>query len=289
MMKTFRMFLCCFLVSALSVPFDLCGQTPAENTGNKGWYVGAESGYGFAGFGLHPHWNVPAFTQQSSSGSLAKGIAPGLCGGYMFTQALGVELKLGYLIRSAYDYTYFQSSPYRGGYMNCPGSVRYKASLLRIAPAIRFQVNQGKFHLYSRIGPVIGFPIRVQYDNMSSDTSGTVTSFSWLFKGGLSFGFFGSLGLARDLKPGWSVFAELTAFIQSWAPKKLLLQSYSVNGNTSTAPNSNEIDFVSSYSVNAQSPSYGVSNNTVQMSKVFLPFSSLGLTIGIHYALASKK
>jgi hypothetical protein len=289
MNRTFRTSLCCFLLAALSVPFSLCAQTPAENPANKGLYVSAESGYGFAGFGLHPHMEEISFAPQSSAGSLGKGIAPGLSMGYMFTQTLGAELNLGYLIRSSYDHTWMNTLRSNGSYMQSPGSVHYKASLVRIAPAIRFQVNQGKFHLYSRTGPVIGFPIRVEKDLITSDSSGTVTDYRSLFKGGISFGFFGSLGLARDLKPGWSLFAELTCFIQSWAPKKEVYESYFVNGNAATPANSNEIDFVSSYQGNTSNSNFNVSNNVVQVPKIYFPFSSLGLSIGIHYALASKK
>ena len=115
--------------------------------------------------------------------------------------------------------------------------------------------------------------------------------FTFEYKGGLSYGFHGALGINYMFSKRIGAFAELAGYFQNWAPKKCAMTTFSVDGvdQLSTLPvNEKEIDYVKNYSTTYNN---SVPQDTSQPSigqKFYMPFSSIGFSIGLHILLNKK-
>jgi len=127
------------------------------------------------------------------------------------------------------------------------------------------------------MGVIVGFGkmVQVYHDTgLSEDTE---------YNGGTSWGFLAGLGLAYSMNSRISTFVELTGNFQNWAPAHSIVTQYDKNGVDQLpymSTEQKESIYVSQFNTTGSSP-----GSPAVFLREYLPLSSLGCTIGIHYSI----
>ncbi len=257
----------------------------------QGIYAGINGGYGFpSGRMILPSDQKTTYSGSSSSTlytsnkySLGKGIDFGAYGGYMFNKHWGAELEIGYLIGGTSTSTNEDDSP------TIPSTTTEtrKGNILRFTPALRYQIGENKLKTYITAGIIIGM---ASGTDEIKDISGPNTGDNiWTYSGGPTIGFHGAIGLMYFLSNKLGISAELTGNYQNWSPDKEVLTTSTLNGvdNLSKMPLSQkETDYQASYTKDPFNPTPATSPSI--SDRIYLPFSSLGLNIGVHIFFGGK-
>ena len=229
------------------------------------------------------------------NGSFGKGIQAGGTFGYMFTEHIGAELGIGNLlgagITSKNNYTseYIDLTNSANNTTNTSSSEETATGkMLRFIPALKITAGNGKAKPYMRTGLVIGVGAKV-IDAIKpiSPPTGGAFAVEAEYSGGIALGFSGGLGVDFKLSSHFGIFAEGGIITQRWAPKKAELTKYTIDGIDylpTLTTDEKETEFVDSYT----SGSYNSSLPTKQL-KIFLPFSSAGINVGVHFSFGGKK
>lgn len=264
------------------------------NTFAQGLYVNAGAGYGFPAAcylmeedytfnstGADATWD---YEIVKGSGSFGKGIQPGIIIGYMFNKNIGAELGVSYLlggkIESKDEYHDFIGTEIR--------ETMLKGTMLRFTPALKMTVGDGNVKPYMRAGLVIGALGKIKVTETETETGEYASGNEereYEYKGGISLGFSGALGADFMLSDNIGLFAELGVITQSWAPKKGELTKYEVDGVDKLGEMDTydkEIEFVDSYSESSGSVD---ENSPMKRLKMYFPFSSFSINVGIRIAL----
>lgn len=280
----------------LIATFALCGPLLLMNVKAQGLYFGLDLGYGFpaakqSGFDDYKGTsNGTVLTEEytSNSISLGKGLNVGIMAGYMFNKNVGAQLGISYLIGGENTMTYEQSV----GSFSDKDEYIFKGSMIRLTPSMKIIVGESKLRPYMKAGLIIGVGGKMTEENnyTSTDPSGTdksqdITEYS----GGVSLGFHGGLGVDYALSDKLSLFGEIAANYQNYAPSKAVLTTSTYNGidqlpNMSTSQK--EIEFVDSYTETSGTPPSAGSPS--QSTKIALPFSSVGINIGLIFTMGSS-
>ncbi len=208
----------------------------------------------------------------------------------MFTKNLGAEISGSYLIGNKFDMESTMDDE-----VSKTSSINdesMKASMIRVIPAIKFMLGEKKFHPYVKAGLVVGMGGKIIEDNIHTSTMNNinyVTEEAYEFKGGISFGFNGVLGINYMFTNKIGVFAEASGICQNWAPKKSIMTKNINNGVDDLAQTTTydkETDFVNSYSYSAGAPD---TSQPTKSLKYYFPFSSIGINIGLHISFGKKE
>jgi hypothetical protein len=247
-------------------------------------------------------------TRIKGSGSYGKGIQVGATFGYMFNENISAELGFGYLIGtkiwSIKGESYYtdeqkyvdETNPALNTISTSQSFSTYESkasgNMLRIIPAMRFSAGNGAIKPYARIGLVIGVANKTKgYSNMAgSDYMGVSTVMKYEYKrtGGISLGFAGALGANYKLNDLLGIFAEVSIITQSWAPKKSELTEFTINGEdkfSELTTSEIETEYENSYSFSSTDDD---ENSPRKSLKGSLPFSSIGLNLGLSFAFGVK-
>lgn len=233
-------------------------------------YEETTAGYGIAGY---------AGTTTSKSYSLGQGTSTGLFAGYMFKERLGAELDASYLFGNKFSFHDSYTSP--SDYHKYDYTLQ--SNMIRITPCFRVQFGTGKLSGYSKTGFIIGLSPKIKGTEEDVDAyPGTkyTTYTEWEYTGGLSLGFHQAIG-ARYNFGKLGIFCEVAANLQNWAMKKGKMTVYKENGAdmlSSLPVSEKEVEFKDKYTYG---PGSSDPNKPDQVSKMYLPFSSLGLNIGV--------
>jgi hypothetical protein len=105
------------------------------------------------------------------------------------------------------------------------------------------------------------------------------------FTGGISLGLNSALGINYALNDKLMLFAEINAFVQSWAPKRSEITTYTDSGvnllaSMTTYQKETEYEKEYTYYYGPQNPA---KPNTE--SRFHLPMSSVGLQVGVTYTI----
>jgi len=232
----------------------------------QNWYTGMGGGYGFPVAGL-PIYNETGtsygYSFTSKTLSYGKGFNFGGYGGYMFNKNIGAEIGLSYLYGAQtstgaenYDIGSFAGAPFAE-------TETFSATMLRIIPAVRFQVGEGCIRPYSVLGISIGVATSANATlyNPSPDEA--------IYSGGYSFGLHAALGARIMLSQKIALYAELNMNYQNYSPGK-------VTGDGMT------INYASSGSYYQANP-YNASQ-----PQTYLPFSSLGINMGVQISIGKQ-
>jgi hypothetical protein len=253
---------------------------------NSKFYFGILGGYGFPS--AKKNANSINTTNTSStladkSYSLGKGINTGIYFGTMLSKHLSTELCASYLIGMKSQYDFYNSSGTSGFIKD---TTTIKGRMIRLIPALKISIGEKRFQLYMKTGLIIGLGARVEEEFIQITQYNTFDySINYEYKGGTSFGFNGSLGVNLKLAEKISLFAELSAYYQNWAPKNRTTTKYIING-VDVLPSLTTFDKETEYSSNVTT-SYDYYGRPVDPSKprqeikVFKPFSSTGFNVGI--------
>ncbi len=250
----------------------------------QGLYFGLGGGYGMPS-GLADNSYHTNSTYTSSSISLGSGADLGVYVGYMMNKNIGLELGISDKFVSGATTTSSDT-----GSFGSSNKQTFEGGMLRFTPAIRLQTGDGNIKVYSVTGLVIGMPMSVTNENVSTPNSsfGSTTDDVITYSGGISIGFHGALGVLYMINDKIGIFGELSAYLQNWSPGEGLYTKYTVNGVDELGQmttNEKQTNYVSSYTQTG-SPSAGSPN---QSTFIYLPYSSFGLNVGIHFSLASSK
>lgn len=287
-MKTKQLLFLAIFFSFISISF-----TQAQSV-----YMGIGGGYGFAAakqsffddYKTNASSSGSIYTQTAHPFSLGKGINTGLYAGYMFNKNLGTELGFSYLIGSKNVFT----DEYNNS--TIPSSSKtedeWRGRMIRIVPTIRMTAGEKKLRPYMKAGLIVGVGGKLYSDRHSIDVdplSTTTTEESWEYSGGMSLGFHGGIGINYMVNDKIGIFAEVAGNYQNWAMKKGSMTKYTVNGVDQMAmldTRDKEIEFVDSYSYDSSTPSNP--NQPDKSTKFYLPFSSIGINLGVHFSLGGK-
>lgn len=263
--------------------FAICTlQTKAQL--KKGAFVSFNVGYNAAAAVSNP-LNLTNTTQTGPSAyeetqinfSLGKGVNTGLNIGYMVNEHIGFELGVNYLIgaktKSTEKYT-------NGDYSNNDVS----SKMIQIKPTIILATSMKKFTPYAKFGITIGSG-KITANN---DTKNGSTTFSrtLLLNKGIGIGFNGAVGILFPINKNLSFSTELATTNMQYSPKKGLITKSSVNGVDNLAGFSvynKETDYVKkiTYNSGGSFPNSGVPRQELAIA---MPFSSIGINIGLKYS-----
>lgn len=234
----------------------------------QSWYEGIGGGYGFPVAGvqvsdetdIYPGSGNPSATWTTRTLSFGKGVNISGYSGHMFTKNVGVEFGASYLFGA--NTTASLTTIYPS--VTSTTSLTYSAQMLRLIPAVRLEGLDGNLRVYAVAGFIYGIAV---FTTVQASTSSVSTIDSNRYSGGYSLGFHGALGLRMIITPKTSVYIEINGNYQNYSPTKNV-----VNDNL-------VINYVSSGSFNTSA----LGGNGVELPKISLPFSSLGINIGLHY------
>jgi hypothetical protein len=258
-MKTFKITLLKFIIT-----LAFCSKSSAQV-----WYEEVGGGYGFPIDGqtifdetaLYPGAGNPSASWDTKTLSFGKGIDIGGTSGGMVTKNFGVEVSGYYLAGASTAQTL---STTENTQPTTTTVLTYSSQIFRLIPAIRLEIGDRKFHPYMVIGAIIGFPANTTVKETGTGISNVDSN---NYSGGFSYGFNGRLGIRYAFTPKVSAYIELNGDFQNYSPVRNI-----TNGGVA-------VTYVNSGSYNTN-----VQQNSISLPTISLPFSSLGIHIGVHFA-----
>ncbi len=225
---------------------------------------------------------------ENVSGSYGSGINFNVGGGFMFSEFLGVDLNVSYLIGKKYE-TGHDSKYYSNGdlYGFNKSTVATKSKAIFIAPS--FVITPGGANApYGRFGVVLGSPKIDREEDYSYEGDGSGSgSRKWEYTGGMSAGFQGAVGMNWTLGGSLKLYTELNFTSMTFYAKEYNQTEAIADGvsylNQLTVLEKNT-EFVKEIDNDIQPDS----SKPKQVLREGTPFSSLSLQVGIVYSLAGK-
>ncbi len=243
---------------------------------SQGLFVKGNLGYGLAAGKEYINQNRTSgggiTTYEGVYTTYGKGLNFGGALGYMFSDHIGAELDVNYLLGSTITATEING----GG----TEEWKYSASMLKLMPTVIFAVGGNGIDPYTRFGIVIGMLGNVKSE-FTDIGGGSIEVRKYKDSGGAALGFTGTIGLNFSLSEALSLFGEVNLTTLTYAPTKGKLTEYTIDGVDqlgSLTPNLKEIEFVDNYTIDGALPT--VTSKPTQELKIYYPFSSIGIRIG---------
>ena len=255
-------------------------------SGGYGLSTSPNSNYASTNSTRNSNGNTALFTNSisNSTGSFGRGVQFGATLGYEHNRNFSVELNTSYLISDKI------TSTLSGDGGTIYSEDKSSATMLRLIPAIKVSIGEKKLKPYLRFGLVIGLVPKINFTETYTNTSANpnYSESVYVYSGGISIGYSAGLGVNYKVTNRLSLFGEIGLISQAWAPKKSVLTKATQNGIDmlpSKSLSQKEIDYVSSYtdnsSVNPSLPSKSL--------KTYMPFSSIGINVGLQIAIGKQK
>lgn len=215
--------------------------------------------------------------------SFGKGINIVGAAGYMFNKNIGAELGINYLIGGTSE-TSSKSSNFNSSSNNI---YYYSSTLLNFIPSIIISPGFEKINPYAKIGLSLGIAT-MTIKNESSSTTGNSTNSTYetaLLNGGIAIGLVSALGTTYELNKNISLFGEINISTLSYSPTKGETTEYKENG-VDRLFTLKTVDKVTEYtdSYSTDSSLQTDVNNPRKSTPISIPFSSLGINIGVKYS-----
>jgi hypothetical protein len=278
----------------------LCAATQGSRA--QHFYVGLGGGYGFPAAKQSLMSDQKSSYNNTSGGSgeitarpisMGSGINAGLFFGYMLNTNVGFELGISYLLGNKNKFIQEYSETYNNSFYQTESyNYQLQGSMIRLVPTMRFEMGDKKIRPYMKTGMIIGlganFTDEATY-NYTSTYGNTKDERIIEYSGGLSLGFHGGVGINYQTSSRLMLFAECAVNYQNWAPLKSELTKYTEDG-VDLLPlmdkNEKEVEYVNSYTYNSSS---SPDPNAPDIAlKFYMPFSSVGLSIGIVMTFGKK-
>lgn len=225
---------------------------------------------------------------KNVSASYGSGINFNAGGGFMFSEFLGVDLSISYLIGKKYDtgdtYKYYLNGSLAG---TNESIITTNSKAIFITPS--FVITTGGAHApYGRFGVVLGSPSIDRKESSYYDIDGTSASErKWEYKGGMSAGFQGAVGMNWTLAANIKLYTEVNFTSMTYYPKEYNLTESSYNGVSNLnqlTVSQKKTEFVKEIDNNTQQDA----SKPTQALRQGTPFSSLSLQVGIVYSIGGK-
>lgn len=222
---------------------------------------------------LQYHQSILGLTNNSLvtvSGSFGKGLYLDGSYGYLISSKMSIQFDLSYLNGEEYN----------------SGSHTMFSQFIEFSPLGKFYFGSNKIKAFAALGPVIGFGNI--YENQEITVSGfstlEVNKVSYNYKGSISVGAKGILGLEYPLNDKIGISTQLTVVTLSYAPSESEITRYSLNGidklsTLSTYFRQTEfketLDILNVPSVSLDRPN--------QSKQIYFPMNSLIFSFGLFY------
>lgn len=268
-------------------------------------YYGAGSGYGYG----NSTYNGSATTIESKKYNFGAGYQGGINLRYGFKGGIGIDLGLGYLL-GLKDQTKDESSTNNPPYYSSSstGKTYYKTQMGRLNLGISY-IGEGKVSPLIKMGGVLGKG-KIDFHSESSQvqtstqysynpnppyntyTVTTTTSHTYeddaKFYGGISIGFYSSVGISYKVNDNLGLMLCLDVVVQDYSPKKYI-RTKSIQDGVDQIPkmkkSEKEVEFVKNYTDVGGQPNDLVPS---QYPKLSIPLSSFGPSFSISYTFGKK-
>lgn len=255
---------------------------------NSQSFAGLQFGYGIPAtgqvVGVNSESNNPAntFSTENVRGSFGSGLNAGIYFGYWFSDVVGAQLGVNYILGKKYTFT---DNSVVSSNVTDDTKDEVAARSLRLTPALRVGFGHGDVHPYMLGGFTIGMMNKITDDmnETSTNPGGTdITDVSTEYTGGISVGPFAAVGLNFHLTEKLLFSAEITSYFANWAPTKGEITKATVNGAdqlSNMTTNQKQFEYV-----NSVDQTMNTSNGQpTQRLKNYYPLNSVGITIGLHF------
>jgi opacity protein-like surface antigen len=218
------------------------------------YYVKLEGGYNLSlnsvNIGYDVIYNPGDYTYEAVTGSFGKGVNFSGTFGYDFCSNLGLELGLIYKLSNEFE----QNVQGPNGNI----SDTWNGSFFGFTPTFVINAPLEKIKLFAKIGLLIALPTsEIEIVNNSGETQRAT------FSSGTDFGLSGGAGVLVPLSSKIDFIAEFVFVSFTWKPNEVE-QTY-FDGTTETIKLEDEFN----------------SNNENTQGPVFIPFSNVGLNVGV--------
>jgi len=251
------------------------------NTAKSQLYINANAGYGFGpgehGFAYNSASTSSNYHDESVKLTFGKGLNVGAAVGFMFSENVGAELGISYLMggkTEAQDVREIAS-----GLTETTTNVM-SASMIRFMPTLVVKSSREGMAPYAKFGLVIGSG---KFTDVEKHTDGKdVFEMETEYSGGMALGFTGAFGLNFGLSDNMDFFGELNYIGLSYAPTDGEVTKATFNGVDELGDldvRDKKVVYSDSYDTDrtvAPSP-----DEPSKSTKFSAPFSSFGLNFGI--------
>lgn len=253
-------------------------------TANAQSYINVGIGYGapalreLVAVDYHSTSNTTYTGVYSSYGA---GLQPELTFGYKFNPNFGMEFGYGYLFGSKIVSDIHDEQ----GPNTETGTNESWARMHRVMIGARVTASEGAWQPYMRVGMSVGMGGTVFSE---TETTTTGPSFNSSFhrvdeySGGVAVGFTGGLGIHYHISDMFAIYGEANMIAQNYSPKRGLITTYDVDGQDqlgSMTIRDKETEYVDEYTT-VNPPNDGQPDQDL---KFYLPMSSIGVTVGMHF------
>jgi hypothetical protein len=244
----------------------------------------------------------------SKSFSLGSGGVICIYVGYMLTKNIGFELSLGDKLSSNTSSIFTTSENYvETGGEALAGSESWtdtytltSGGSLQMTPSVRLTAGNGQIHPYMVTGLIIGTAPSTTLEDQTTYINTNSFAFSstpysqdliYTISGGMMLGFHGSVGALYMFSDKLGVSAEVFGNFMNWSPKKALITTLTYNSVDSSGNQhfltekglNTETDYVPSATTTTINGSNPSPLTPQQHTQIYIPFSSYGIKISIHY------
>lgn len=256
---------------------------------NTGFYVSLQGGYNFAlgkqnvGFFGVDTWENGMVNYMSQTGtdsaefipvSLGKGGNVGVNLGYMVSENMGMELGFNYLLGSKYQTTQRNTSG-----TDIVNQTLY-GNMFQLSPTAVFRT--GSFHNirhYAKVGLLVGLGSKVTYEE-NQVVNGDQYFAKQELTGGVPLGLTGALGMEYAVNSRVSIFGEVKGNSLTYRPEDGKYVTLTENGaDYSQYLTTSQKEIVFTDNINTEDNA----NNPSQYPKISIPFSSIGLNVGMRF------
>ena len=284
-----------------------------KNAEAQKFYINLDGSYGFnansASYGNASTFEAVNITQYNGvtasynfntgevgNTSLAKGINFGGIIGYNICKHINVEVG-GYYVpgmTASYNFSNIFYNEYSNYYTD-----NWKASMIRIVPAIKLTCDSAKWIPYIKMGMALGIISSMTNDEtgvensinnqiQTTSTSETNTKYT----GPLAIGVMAALGVDYNITEMFGIFAEINYTGMSWAPTESVVTKATVNGSSILADlplSSTQTNYSNTYTpptITQLTNNY----NALPASaiKQYYPFSTWGFNIGVKFNFGKR-
>ena len=200
--------------------------------GQKELYLNVGGGYGIsiaansgaASSDLTTKAGSNTYKISNGSGSFGKGVQFGATVGFMFSENIGAELNVGYLVGTKSTQTINQDKYLMPDFMvSSSYENKMSGNMFRLTPALKFSVGKDKLKPYMRLGIVIGMAGKIKSVETFTESATplilpSVSVVESSYTGGVSLGLSAGLGVNYKLTDKLGIFAEIALFLSPGLP-----------------------------------------------------------------------
>ncbi len=276
------------LIILASLSAFACTQVNSQAFAGFGVGYGVPANGNVIGFNSNNNNPSNTFSTENVHGSYGSGLNVGGYFGYWFNEVIGAQLGVNYLMGKKYT---FEDNNINNSNVADNSTDEVFSRSLRLTPALRVGFGHGDIHPYMLGGFTIGMMNKLtdNYNETDNNPSGTnITVWQAEYTGGVSIAPFAALGMNIHITEKLLFNAEITGYFANWAPTNGEVISSSFNGadqlgNMTTSQKKFEyVDKVDQTMNNS-------AGQPTQILKSYVPMSSIGLTVGLHFAFGGTE